>query len=55
MTERSRRTSWRAKVKQFDPGSLFGRKEARRMDRVAQFALEASRQALEDSGLTING
>ncbi len=40
-------------VKGFDPGSLFGRKEARRMDRVAQFALEASRQALEDSGLSI--
>ncbi|MCY3779492.1 MAG: beta-ketoacyl-ACP synthase II [Chloroflexi bacterium] len=41
-------------VKDFDAGALFGRKEARRMDRVAQFALEASRQALEDSGLTIS-
>ncbi len=41
-------------VKQFDPNSLFGRKEARRMDRVAQFALEASRQAIDTSGLTIN-
>ncbi len=40
-------------VKDFDPDALFGRKEARRMDRVAQFALEASRQAIEDSGLTI--
>lgn len=40
-------------VKGFDPDALFGRKEARRMDRVAQFALEASRQAMEDSGLTI--
>ncbi len=41
-------------VKKFDPDALFGRKEARRMDRVAQFALEASRQAMEDSGLIIN-
>lgn len=41
-------------VKDFAPGALFGRKEARRMDRVAQFALEASRQALDDSGLDIN-
>ena len=40
-------------VKDFDPDTIFGRKEARRMDRVAQFALEASRQAMEDSGLTI--
>ena len=41
-------------VKDFDPDALFGRKDARRMDRVAQFALEASRQALEDSGLTVD-
>lgn len=40
-------------VKNFDPDKLFGRKEARRMDRVAQFALEASRQAIEDSGLSV--
>lgn len=40
-------------VKDFDPEKIFGRREARRMDRVAQFALEASRQAMEDSGLTI--
>ena len=40
-------------VKGFDPDAVFGRKEARRLDRVAQFALEASRQAMEDSGLTI--
>ena len=40
-------------VKDFDPDALFGRKEARRMDRVAQFALEASGQAIKDSGLTV--
>jgi len=42
-------------VKDFDPDVLFGRKEARRLDRVAQFALEASRQAMEDSGLQVAG
>ncbi len=41
-------------VKNFDPNQVFGRKEARRIDRVAQFALEASRQALEDSGLRVD-
>lgn len=41
-------------VKNFDPDALFGRKEARRMDRVAQFALEASRQAIEDSSLEVS-
>ena len=41
-------------VKNFDPDQVFGRKEARRIDRVAQFALEASRQAIEDSGLRID-
>ena len=41
-------------VKNFDPDGIFGKKEARRIDRVAQFALEASRQAVENSGLQIN-
>lgn len=41
-------------VKNFDPNIIFGRKEARRIDRVAQFALEASRQAMEDSGLKVD-
>ena len=40
-------------VKNFDPAALFGRKEARRIDRVAQFALEASRQAMADSRLQV--
>ena len=38
-------------VKGFDPVTLFGRREARRMDRFTQFALEASRQAIVDAGL----
>jgi 3-oxoacyl-[acyl-carrier-protein] synthase II len=41
-------------VKGFDPVALLGAKEARRMDRVSQLALEAARQALESSGYPIN-
>ena len=40
-------------VKNFDADAIFGRKEARRIDRVAQFALEASRQAMEAGGLRV--
>jgi 3-oxoacyl-[acyl-carrier-protein] synthase II len=38
-----------AEVKDFDPDALFGRREARRMDRYAQFALAAAREAIEDA------
>ncbi len=38
-----------AEVKDFDPDALFGRRDARRMDRYAQFALAAAREALEDA------
>jgi 3-oxoacyl-[acyl-carrier-protein] synthase II len=40
-------------VRDFDADVLFGRKEARRMDRYCQFALAAAEQALEDSGLSL--
>jgi len=40
-------------VKNFDPVEIFGNRDARRMDRFVQFAVFASRQALEDSGLII--
>ncbi|MEO0565617.1 MAG: beta-ketoacyl-ACP synthase II, partial [Chloroflexota bacterium] len=40
-------------VKSFDAVSLFGARDARRMDRVQQFALYAATQAMEDSGLKI--
>lgn len=42
-----------AEVKGFNPTEIFGRKEARRMDRFTQFAMYAGLQALEDSGLKI--
>ena len=38
-----------AEIKDFDPDALFGRRDARRMDRYAQFALAAAREALEDA------
>ena len=43
-----------AEVKGFDPAALFGSREARRMDRVTQFALAATLQAVQQSGLQIN-
>lgn len=40
-------------VKNFDPDAIFGRREARRTDRVTQMALYAAQQAMDDSGITI--
>lgn len=41
-------------VKGFDPVALFGRKEARRMDRVTQLALAAAGQAIADARLPLS-
>lgn len=41
-----------AEVKGFEPEALFGKAEAKRMDRYCQFALSAAKQALEDAGIT---
>lgn len=40
-------------VRDFDGDALFGRKEARRMDRFVQFAIAAAEQALSHAGLNI--
>jgi 3-oxoacyl-[acyl-carrier-protein] synthase II len=40
-------------VKDFDPKALFGHREARRMDRVTQFAMAAAGEAFRDSGLNV--
>ena len=40
-------------VKNFDPNAHFGARDARRLDRCAQFAVVAAKQALQDSGLVI--
>jgi 3-oxoacyl-[acyl-carrier-protein] synthase II len=41
-------------VHHFDPEALFGSKEARRLDRFAQFAMAASQSAVSDSGIEFN-
>ena len=38
-------------VRDFDPSRVLDRKEARRNDRYAQFALVAAREAMDDAGL----
>jgi 3-oxoacyl-[acyl-carrier-protein] synthase II len=38
------------RVPEFDPTELFGPKEARRVDRFAQFAVGAAEQAIQDAG-----
>jgi 3-oxoacyl-[acyl-carrier-protein] synthase II len=40
-------------VRNFEPGELIGKKEARRMDRFAQFAFVAAREAIADSKIVI--
>lgn len=47
------KTRFAAEVKGFDGASLFGNREARRMDRFTQFGVAASLEALQDSGLSI--
>jgi len=40
-------------VKHFEPESIFGSKETRRMDRYTQFAVAAAQQAIEDAGIDL--
>ncbi|MBI2848149.1 MAG: beta-ketoacyl-ACP synthase II [Chloroflexi bacterium] len=46
-------TKFAGEVKGFDPVNYMGRKDARRMDRFAQLAVAASREALDTSGIQI--
>jgi 3-oxoacyl-[acyl-carrier-protein] synthase II len=48
-------TKFAGEVKGFDPIGLFGKKEARRLDRVMQLALAASMQAIDDAKLIHDG
>jgi 3-oxoacyl-[acyl-carrier-protein] synthase II len=41
-------------VRDFDPESIWGHKEARKMDKFCQFALAAAEEALENSGLELD-
>jgi 3-oxoacyl-[acyl-carrier-protein] synthase II len=45
------KTRFAGEIKAFDPVAHFGRKEARRLERVAQYALVAANQALAHGGL----
>ena len=47
------KTQFACEVKDFDPSSLFDRKEARRYDRYSQLAIHAAKEAMEDSGLEL--
>ncbi|WP_082234657.1 beta-ketoacyl-ACP synthase II [Halobacillus massiliensis] len=43
-----------AELKDFDPSSFIDRKDVRRMDPFVQYAMVASRMAVDDANLTIN-
>ncbi len=47
------KTKFACQVKGFDPLDHFDRKEARKIDPYAQFALVAANQAIQDSGLDL--
>ena len=47
-------TKFAAEVKDFDPETLIGKKEAKRMDRFSQLAFIAAKEALEDSKLDLS-
>src|SRR5215216_765535 len=48
------KTRFAAEVKGFDGVTLFGTRDARKMDRFTQFAVATTVEALEQSGLKIN-
>ncbi len=48
------KTKFAAEVKGFDPVILFGAREARKMDRFAQFAVAAAMEAMAQAGLNID-
>ena len=48
------KTRFAAEVKGFDAQTVFGNRDARKMDRFTQFATVAAQQALEHSGLKID-
>lgn len=47
------KTQFAGEVKNFDPSSLLDRKEARKLDRYAQFSVWVAKEALEDSGMNM--
>jgi 3-oxoacyl-[acyl-carrier-protein] synthase II len=49
------KTRFACEVKNYDPNNYFDRKEARKLDPYAQYALIASDQAIADSGILDSG
>jgi 3-oxoacyl-[acyl-carrier-protein] synthase II len=47
------KTKFACEVKNYDPNNFFDRKEARKYDLFAQFALISAKEAIEDSGLDV--
>ena len=49
------KTKFACEVKNFDPTQFIDKKETRRLDRFAQFAIVSSDEAIKDSGLDLPG
>ena len=49
------KTKFACELKNFNPLTHFNRKEARKLDRFAQYALVSSDEAIEDSNLNLDG
>lgn len=49
------KTRFACEVKNYDPNNYFDRKEARKLDRYAQFALISADEAVKDSNLLFEG
>lgn len=47
-------TRFAGEVRDFDAAAIIGKKDARRMDRFAQFAFVAANEAVKDSGLVVD-
>ena len=48
------KTKFACELKGYDPNDYFDRKEARKLDRFAQYALVSSDEAIADSGIDLN-
>ncbi len=48
------KTRFACEIKNFDPLQHFDRKEARKLDRFAQYALVSSDEAIEDAGINLD-
>lgn len=49
------KTRFACEVKNFDADAIFGRKEARKLDPFAQYALVTADEAIADAGLNVEG